>query len=347
MSKMPFVSVIIPCHNEAGFIEKTIESVLGGDYPVDRMEILAVDGMSDDGTRDIVKRLAAKDARVRLFDNIDHIVPHALNIGIRNSRGDIILLVGGHGYYERDHISSCVEVLERTGAAYVGGYLETLPGADTLVAKSIALATSSPFGVGTKFRTGGNKEQEVDAAPFGAFRAEIIEKIGTYHPLLARNQDMEFCSRVRKAGFKIIISPKIKPMYYNRSTFKGLRRQAFANGAWNAYTLWIVGGGLRPRHLVPAGFVVGLILLAVLGFSIGGKASLPFWLCAGAYLFTGAIESSRIAIRNKNPVSVLLILLAFVQLHFWYGFGTLWGVLTAPFKFRKSRISVGVQDSGR
>jgi len=346
-TNLPMVSVIIPCHNEVDFIENTVRGILENDYPAELVEILVVDGMSDDGTRDIVERLAAENPRVRLLDNPHQVVPHALNKGISESRGDILSIVGGHCKFSSNHISSCVEVLQRTGAAYVGGYMETLPGSDTLTAKAIALATSSSFGVGTKFRTGIDKEQDVDAVPFGAFRAEIVEKVGLYHPLLVRNQDMEFCSRVRKVGFKIVISPKIKPIYYNRSTFKGLRRQAFANGLWSAYTLWIVGGGLRPRHLTPGGFVLGLILLAILGISVGDKAVWVFWTYLGLYLLVGVIESFRIALRQKKLRLAPLIFAVFVQLHFCYGFGTLLGAIAAPFKFRKLQMKVGPQDAGR
>jgi glycosyltransferase involved in cell wall biosynthesis len=346
-AKLPMVSVIIPCHNEVDFIENTVRSILGNDYPTELVEILVVDGMSDDGTRDIVERLVAEHPQVKLLDNPQQIVPLALNKGIRESRGDILILAGCHCKYSSDYISSCVEVLQRTGASYVGGYMETLPGNETLTAKSIALATSSRFGVGTKFRTGMNKEQEADAAPFGAFRKEIIDTVGTYHPLLVRNQDMEFCSRVRKAGFKIIISPKIKPIYYNRDTFQGLRRQAFANGLWNAYTLWIVGGGLRTRHFIPGGFVLGSILLAILGISVDSRAIRVFWIYLGLYLLTGILESFRIALRQKKLWLIPLISITFVQLHFCYGFGTLLGLIIGPFKFRKSQMKVEPQDAGR
>jgi len=157
---LPMVSVIIPCHNEVDFIENTLRSILVNNYPTELVEILVVDGISDDGTRDIAKCLASENSRVKLLDNPHQIVPLALNKGIRESQGDILLLAGCHCKYNNDYISSYVEVLQRTGAAYVGGYMETLPGNDTLTAKAIALATSSRFGVGTKFRAGINKEQE-------------------------------------------------------------------------------------------------------------------------------------------------------------------------------------------
>jgi len=344
----PMVSVIAPCRNEAPFIENTLNSILQGDYPTDRLELFVVDGMSTDGTREIVQRMAAQNSRIKLLDNPAWIQATAMNIEIKAACGQYILRIDCHSTFASDYVSNCVEVLERTGAACVGGYLETLPGSNTLTGQAIALATATRFGVGgAKSRIGADKEQESDGLPFGAFQADVFEKVGIYHPLLVRNQDMELYSRIRKAGLKLIISPKIKVRYYNRGTFKKLRRQAFANGLWNAYQLCIVGGGLRPRHLIPACFVIGLTLLGVLGFSVRGKAAVPFWLYTGLYLLIGITESVRIALRERKLILAPFILITFVQLHLWYGWGTLWGFLTGPIKFRKDRPAVDVQDAGR
>ncbi|MCL2330438.1 MAG: glycosyltransferase, partial [Phycisphaerae bacterium] len=92
----PFVSIIVPIRNEAEFIEQCLRSLLNDDYPRDRMEILVMDGMSNDGTREIVQRLAQSDNRVRLLDNPERIVPHAMNSGIRAARGEIITRLDGH-----------------------------------------------------------------------------------------------------------------------------------------------------------------------------------------------------------------------------------------------------------
>ncbi len=345
----PMVSIIAPCRNEVSFIEKAIRTILDGDYPADRMELLVVDGMSTDGTREVVKKIAEQDERVRLIDNPEKIVPISMNKGIKAAKGQYILRIDAHAKYSSDYIKSCVEVLKRTGAGCVGGCMETLPGSDTLTAKAIALATSSRFGVGgSRFRIGCSEEQETDALPFGAFRREVFEKVGFYNPLLVRNQDIELYSRIRKAGFKVIISPRIKLRYYNRETFQGLRNQAFSNGKWNAYTLWIVRGGLRLRHLIPAIFVLGLTGLLALALAFHGVFTWLLLGYVGIYLCTGTFEASRICFRVKQLSLLPFILLSFSQMHLWYGCGTIWGVITAPFKSRKGTISdKDVENAGR
>ncbi len=335
----PVVSIIAPCRNEARFIENTLNSVLRGDYPADRMELLVVDGMSRDGTREIVSEMAKQDSRIRLLDNPKKIVPSAMNIGIKAARGEYIARIDCHSTFASDYISKCIEVSRRTGAENVGGYWVTLPGADTDVARAIAAATSCGFGVGNAmFRLTG-PERDVDTVPFGTYRKVLFDKIGLYNEGLVRNQDIELNSRIRKAGGRIIISPEIKLNYYNRATYRGLRQQSFNNGLWNPYTVWLVGGGLYFRHFVPMFFVLGLIT-----FAIGAFFWWPVkWLLLGyvlLYLSVAVVSSIKGTCRAKS--NAILVLWAYIVLHVSYGLGSLWSIVTIPFKFpNRRRRTVG------
>ena len=264
VSSLPLVSVIAPCRNEVAFIENTIKSILSGDYPSDKIELLVIDGMSYDGTREKVIEIIKKDSRVHLIDNPSKIVPAAMNLGIKLAKGEYIVRIDCHCCFAPDYVRKCVEIAQHTEADNVGGYIKTLPGADTKMAKAIAAATSSKFGVGNSmFRLSGS-QCEVDTVPFGTYRKEVFDRIGLYDERLVRNQDIELNSRIRKAGGKIIISPEIKLKYYNRATCKGIWQQSFDNGLWNPYTIWLVGGGLQVRHFIPMFFVLSIIILGVL-----------------------------------------------------------------------------------
>lgn len=328
------VSIVIPMRNEERFVTRCLDSILAQLGNRDDVEVLCVDGASEDGTARIVAEYAARDPRVRLLSNPQRIVPVAMNLALAAARGRFIMRLDCHAEYDADYVAASVEVLERTGADIVGGYLTTLPGQDTPVGRAIAAATSSRFGVGgSAFRTGGG-EQEVDAFPFGTFRRTVFERVGVYDERLVRNQDIELTSRARAAGCKVMLSPSIRLTYFTRSTFAGLRQQSFNNGLWNPYTVWLTGGGLRPRHFVPLAFVLSLVGLALLGFLWWG-----FWilLVADAALYgTVATLMARRAAPSANAAP-LLILRAFVELHIWYGLGSFWGLLTAPFKFGWSR----------
>src|SRR6266550_6256933 len=147
----PFVSLVIPCLDEKQFIGDCLDSLLANDYPPDRLEILVVDGGSRDGTREIVERYTKRCPNVRLLDNERGIIPAAMNIGIRASKGKIVMKIDAHCRYAPDHISGCVAALERYGADNTGGVLVTRSRQDTFVARSIALVLASSFGSGNSY----------------------------------------------------------------------------------------------------------------------------------------------------------------------------------------------------
>src|SRR5690348_6647646 len=90
----PRVTAVIPCRNEARYIGQCLESLVACDYPKDRLEVLVCDGMSDDGTRDVVAGYAAQHPFIRLVDNPRRITPCAMNTGIREASGDVIMPMG-------------------------------------------------------------------------------------------------------------------------------------------------------------------------------------------------------------------------------------------------------------
>ena len=227
------VSIIIPCRNEEKFIGKCLDSVLMQDYPKDKIVVLFVDGQSIDRTRMIIEEYVKSYPFIRLLNNPRKTVPFALNKGITEAEGKIIIILSAHAYYPPDYVSKCVKHLNKYKVYNVGGIFETLPGAKTLKAMAIALTLSSPFGVGNSyFRTGIKEPRLVDTVPFGCYHKEIFEKNGNFNENLTRNQDIEFNLRLKKAGCKILLVPDIKSYYYARSTFKELFMNNFQNGFW-------------------------------------------------------------------------------------------------------------------
>src|SRR5205814_2249684 len=175
----PRVSIVMPCRNEAAYIGPCLDSVLATDYPLDRMEVLVADGRSEDGTREIVERCAARNPCVRLLDNPARITPAALNTAIRAATGDVIIRMDAHGVYPRDYVPRLVTALEETGADNVGGVVITLPAADTPTARAIALAFSHPLGGGyAYFRVGPAGPRWVAPVPSGCFRRALSARVG-------------------------------------------------------------------------------------------------------------------------------------------------------------------------
>ena len=323
------MSIILLLRNEERFVTRNLESILSQLADRQDVEVICVDGASSDRTPQILADYARRDRRVQMVNNPRKITPTAMNIGIRLARGELVVFLGGHCEYSDNYLSACREVIGRTGADVVGGFMKTLPIADTPTGRAIASATSSSFGVGNAaFRTGGD-EREVDTVPYGCYRREVFIKFGLFDERLVRNQDIELNTRIRRNGGRIVISPSIRMTYFNRSTLAGIRQQSYYNGLWNVYTLFLTGGGLRLRHFVPLAFVMGLIILSALTV---------LWLGAGILLagylsvyLLAAVLAARKAAADKKA-SIPLVVLAYLNLHLSYGFGSLVGLLTAPFR---------------
>ena len=119
-----FVSIIIPCRNEEKYIGKCLQSIIEQNYPKDNLEVLVVDGMSEDRTREIVENYSQKYSFIKLFDNPKKFTPFGLNIGIKEAKGEIIMRMDAHAGYEKDYISKCVRYLENYDADNVGGAMK-------------------------------------------------------------------------------------------------------------------------------------------------------------------------------------------------------------------------------
>ena len=144
----PFVSIILPVRNEGKFIVNCLRSIAAQDYPKDLMELLIVDGLSDDDTLDQIAEFDSgyDDFHIQVLTNTKLTVPHAMNLGIKAARGDIILRFDGHSVMEPDYVSNCVKYLEQTKADNVGGPMRAVGISTT--GRAIALAHQSPFGLG-------------------------------------------------------------------------------------------------------------------------------------------------------------------------------------------------------
>jgi glycosyltransferase involved in cell wall biosynthesis len=320
---LPTVSVLVPIRNEADFIARCLRSLLDSDYTGD-LEILVIDGMSDDGTRAIVEQAAQSEPRIHLLDNPHRIVPHAMNIGIRVARGDIILRVDGHAEVPADFVRRSVQVLQEHPECWcAGGQIETI--GPTLVGRTIAAAMSTPVGVGNAMFRLKDYEGYVDTIAFGAYWRWVFDRIGLFDEELVRNQDDELNARLIQRGGKIYMSRSIRSRYFPRTNLRKLWRQYFQYGFWRIRTIQKLGRPATPRQVVPLVFVVLLILLV-----IGGALWSPLrWAC-GAYVAAyglGLGAGSLQVARRAGMASFFLAPVVFAILHFAYGLGSLKGVI--------------------
>ena len=327
--KLPRVSVTIPARNEEKFIERCVKSFLDCDYPGELIEIIVVDGMSEDGTRDIVNEISIRDDRVLLIDNEKKITPVAMNLGVKASKGEYIFFSGAHSEMPSDYISKCVRHAIESDADNVGGVMKTVPRVKSAVGIAISKVLSSPLGVGgAKFRTGVSKPTEVDTVPFGCYKREVFDRIGYFNEKLVRNQDIEFNLRLKRAGGKIILFPDIELTYYSRSTYKELWRNNIGNGFWVIAAKRYAEVPYSRRHLVPLFFVLFLIL-TVLNCFLLSSWNLFFLSVVSLYFLLTSLASAKHAIEEKNFPVFFASIIAYFVLHVSYGLGSIWGLVNS------------------
>jgi cellulose synthase/poly-beta-1,6-N-acetylglucosamine synthase-like glycosyltransferase len=322
--KAPWVTIIIPIRNEEDYIAKCLDSILANDYLQDRLEILLIDGMSTDRSREIVQDYIKRFPFIRLLENPKRIQAAALNIGLQGAKGEIIIRMDAHTLYAPDYISRCVELLETTEAANVGG-LQRAVGTD-YISSAIAVAITTPFGIGDAYFRYVEKEMWVDTVYLGAWRKSTLEELGGFNEEWAVNEDYELNYRLRKAGGKILLSPKIKCWYYVRPSLKALARQYFRYGFWRAKTLITYPDSLRWRQLAPPALVIALLLsLGILPMNWVLGITAP-----ALYLVANLLASTWTASR-KGWKFLSLLPFVFATIHLSWGIGFLigffrWGI---------------------
>lgn len=324
-SALQRVTVILPCRNEAAHISACLDSILATAHPTERLEILVVDGMSDDGTRELVEQYVSAYSHVRLLDNPKRIVPTALNIGIRAATGDVIVRMDGHVVYPPEYIPRLVDALLTEGADNVGGCLVTLPADGSAVSQAIAIAMSHPFGVGNaRFRVGAREALDVDTVPFGCFRRTLFKRVGMFDEELVRNQDDEFSHRIITKGGRVRLIPDVVCYYYARGSIRKAARMFYQYGAFKPLVARKIGRIMTVRQLVPALFVLTLVA-ATLGtllwppFGIVGLGiAAAYAFCIGAFAFPVA--------RSHGMRTGLWLTMALPAIHLSYGFGFLRGL---------------------
>jgi succinoglycan biosynthesis protein ExoA len=319
----PHITIILPVRNEADFIMLSLGSVLKQDYPQDKLEVIVADGMSDDGTREIIQELQAEHPNLHMVDNPRRIVPTGLNTAIRQARGEIIVRVDGHCEIAPNYVRQCVSALERSGAENVGGRMHAV--SQNTFGRAVAAATSTPFGVGGARFHYSLQEEWVDTVYLGAWRKTTFTHIGLFDEELVRDQDDEFNYRLRAHGGKILLSPLIRSTYVNRSRPIALWRQYYQYSYWKVRVLQKHPRQMQPRQFIPPAFVAALLGLGLLCFFIPTSRHMLLSIMA-LYVLANLAASVWTAAR-WGWAHLPLLPFVYAILHLGYGLGFLVGLV--------------------
>jgi len=326
------VSIICPTYNEEKYIVKCIESLIAQDIAKDEIELLFIDGGSTDLTLKLIKEFQHKHKFIKLLNNSDKTVPYAMNIGIEQSVGDILIRIDAHSYYPENYISTLVSKLIEMKADNVGAICKT----DVLNKNSKTIAIkevlSNPFGVGNSlFRLGVSEITEVDTVPFGCYRKEVFTKYGLYNTKLVRNQDIELNKRIKRGGGKIYLIPDTYCVYYAREKYREIIKNNYLNGKWNILTIYITKtfNSLSVRHFVPMFFLLSLLIPLL---AVGINFQFLYLAILSMTLYLGLIIVISFKIFMNKKINFGYLLITFMLLHMSYGFGSLIGILSIPFQ---------------
>lgn len=326
------ISVICPIYNEEKYIALFLDSLLLQDYPKDDLEILLVDGMSKDKTREIIAEYSAKHPYLRLVNNPQKTVPYAMNNGIKNAKGDIIIRLDAHAEYPSNYFSILVEKLrELDGAENVGGVCITLPCNDTTAAVAIAECLSNKFGMGNSyFRVGAKEVMSVDTVPFGCFRKTLFDKIGLYDTDMIRNQDDELNGRIIKSGGKIYLLPDVEIKYFARDKISKVRKMFYQYGLYKPLGNKKLGSPATIRQFFPLLFVIVLVLGLILCLLFPALWSFYAGIIL-LHLLIGGYEGMKSGRKTGKWGCTFIMPYIFLNMHISYGIGYihgLWKILT-------------------
>lgn len=321
---LPKVTLLIVVRNERGFIEKSLESLLQQAYPKELMEIIIVDGMSTDGTKEwfqsTVEELQVKGVDIKLLDNPKYILASGWNIGIKNASWDIVCRIDAHSEIDSNYVITGVRtLLERNqeNVICVGGILKN-EGIGFL-GKAIATLYSSRFGVGNSvFRVGINKPIFTDTAVFGLYRKWIFDEVGYFDENLERNQDIALHFNISKKGYKFITHPDMKIKYYVRNTTAELIKKAFGDGYWV-----IASEKSYLRHKVSLFFILYLFSIPIIfwAFKLCSLSILFYFYLFPLFLYLSL--SLYFGLKSGEYLNKLLLPFLFLTFHISYGIGSL------------------------
>lgn len=324
------VSVVLAVRNEERIIENCLNSLLSQRvHPNVEIELLVIDGNSDDRTAEIVQRVSESKPEVKYLFNERRITPVAFNIGLKNASGNFIAIFGAHNEYDDDYIQVCLNEIEAQKVDGCSGMVIPKSVDDDAESELCISIMSSPIGVsGGSFRTRGAGLAE--SIPYGVFKKEVFTKVGLYDERLIRNQDNDMNARINKAGFRLYITDKTKSYYHPKSKLKPLLNYAELTGKWNAKSFRLGSYTLRLMHFIPFFFVMYLLwalLLGVVFLSLSWSKAFAL-LSIPLILYVSLLSYYSLSTEFKYKVNKLRFIGAVFLFHWRYGWGTLKGFVT-------------------
>ncbi|MFJ8260430.1 glycosyltransferase family 2 protein [Rummeliibacillus sp. NPDC094406] len=323
---MTTVSFIIIAFNEETTIKKIFKDLIMQDYPHNLIEVILVDGISTDNTKNFMQTFSKEDngfARVIVLDNPKKILPSGWNIALENAENEVILRVDAHASIPKNFIFQNVKCIE-SGEDICGGYRPNIIDEQTPWKETLLLAEKSMFGSSIANYRRNSEKRHVNSIFHGAYKKSVFDKVGKYDERLVRTEDNEMHYRIRQAGYKICFDPSIISYQHTRNSLRKMLKQKNLNGYWIGKTLWVCSRCFSIFHFIPMFFVLGILTTGI--FAIFGLPQVAILLW-GLYGLLNLFMSTISIIKNqKFHLNNLLLPILFFLMHLSYGVGTVVGL---------------------
>jgi cellulose synthase/poly-beta-1,6-N-acetylglucosamine synthase-like glycosyltransferase len=317
----PFISVVVGIRNEERFIEECIESLLRLDYPQDSYEIIIVDGMSSDKTRDLVQKYP-----VRLLLNERKNVAAARNLGVKNARGDLVAFTDGDCKVYSQWLK--ILVLEMQNApddvVCVGGP-NLIFDTDPIFGRVVGYAQETFLGSGGSAQSkNSTKKHYVSSLPNcnAMYKKSAIQEVGCFDERFLIGQDGDLNYRIGKRGHKFLYIPEAQVLHHRRGTFKSFSVRMFKYGMWMAELFKKHGEFVRWYAFLPSVAIIFAVVLLI--SSIIYFAPILFLLVLMAIYFVLVfVTSIQVTYKMRSKYGLFALFVIPVQ-HVTYGLGFLY-----------------------
>jgi cellulose synthase/poly-beta-1,6-N-acetylglucosamine synthase-like glycosyltransferase len=315
-------SIVIPTYNEQDNITNCLDSILNQNYDKSLVDVVIVDGQSSDKTIAKIKEYQQKFSNISLLENPVRKTPTSLNIGIKQAKGEIIVILGAHASLDPDFIYFNNKYLNEMNLKVTGGTQINI--GFNFVQKAIALAMENPFGMGSAPYRWSKKEKFVDTVVYAAYKRELFNEIGYFEENFAISEDAELNWRIRKAGHKIFFHPNIKSYYHPRRTVAKFVHQMFRYGILRVHMFKKHKSAVKITHIIPPAFVVTIITLFIL--TLASVLNSILLAAVLAIYFLVNLLSVILKSIKENLHFVPLVTFLIFLLHFSWGLGFIVGL---------------------
>lgn len=315
--------------NEERYLPELLQDLLKQTYDRKLIEVVLVDGRSEDNTFVIMQEFQHQYREefrdVKVLENPKRVQPAGWNIVLNNSSSEVVLRIDAHARIPEGFVENNVLCIN-SGENVCGGPRENIIDGETSWKRMLLDAEQSMFGAGmASYRHETDSKKYVGSLFHGAYRREVIEKVGLFNETLLRTEDNEYHYRVREQGYRICYDPRIKSYYQTRNSLRGMLRQKFLNGLWIGRTVFVCPKCISLFHFVPFAFVMAVLFSTVLAVCGVTWPAIALWCLYGAANLFMTIMA--ITTTKHKSVTHLVLPVVFLLLHVCYGAGTMFGLV--------------------